>query len=109
MTGQGSSGSSGESQSPSTPAVRQEAATSSIPAASAALWENRRVRRASLNWQGSGLEIRRGASHMGVRISRPPPTSRYGMTSTWPVEAVQLFVSFDSVTALRPSAHAMTR
>ena len=31
------------------------------------------ARRASLNWQGSGLEIHRGASHMGVRISRPPP------------------------------------
>src|SRR4029434_7716389 len=33
-----------------------------------------RTRRASLNWQGSGLEIHRAARPLGVRIPRPPPT-----------------------------------
>jgi hypothetical protein len=31
------------------------------------------TRRASLNWQGSGLEIHRAARPLGVRIPRPPP------------------------------------
>jgi len=31
------------------------------------------ARRASLNWQGSGLEIHRAARPLGVRIPRPPP------------------------------------
>ena len=35
-----------------------------------------KARRASLNWQGSGLEIHRAARPLGVRIPRPPPISR---------------------------------
>jgi hypothetical protein len=38
--------------------------------------DNRTLRRASLNWQGSGLEIHRAARPMGVRISRPPPLNQ---------------------------------
>jgi hypothetical protein len=38
----------------------------------ARLW----TRRASLNWQGSGLEIHDRVTDFGVRISGPPPISR---------------------------------
>jgi hypothetical protein len=34
------------------------------------------ARRASLNWQGSGLEIHRAARPLGVRIPRPPPLNQ---------------------------------
>src|SRR5262249_17354785 len=34
-----------------------------------------RARRASLNWQGSGLEIHDRVTDFGVRISGPPPFS----------------------------------
>ena len=52
------------------------------------------VRRASLNWQGSGLEIHRAARPLGVRIPRPPPlfqrpSARYG-TRVWASAAVSL-------------------
>src|SRR5215813_634780 len=36
-----------------------------------------RARRASLNWQGSGLEIHRAARPLGVRIPRPPPLLKH--------------------------------
>src|SRR5881409_2829544 len=47
-----------------------------------------RVRRASLNWQGSGLEIHRAARPLGVRIPRPPPLLKHLHRTQFPEQVV---------------------